>query len=65
MTFWPTSLISSVSEVLTTSMAGAGGVGTTTVDGGDSGGGVPPGGVPVAVAVLVTSPESTSSCVRV
>ncbi len=63
MTFWPTSVILSVSEVLTTSMPGAGALGISLVDGGDSGGGVSPGGVPEAVAVLVSPVESRSACV--
>ena len=39
--------------------------GTVTDDGGDTGGVTPAGGVPVAVAVLVTEPASTSACVTV
>jgi hypothetical protein len=50
---------------LTTVNAGAGGVGIVTLDGGDVGGAVLPGGVPVAVAVFDTDPESTSVWVRV
>ena len=52
------------SAVLTTVSAGAGVAATAAVDGGE----VtvpPPGAVPVAVAVLVTCPASTSAWVTV
>ncbi|WP_236610929.1 hypothetical protein [Microbacterium sp. UCD-TDU] len=41
---------------------GAGTTGISVVDGGETGGS-PVGGVPVAVAVFDTLPESTSACV--
>ena len=47
-------MISVRSAVLETVSAGAGVTGISTVDGGDTGG-VPSGGVPVAVAVLLSS----------
>jgi hypothetical protein len=43
--------------------AGAEFTSTVVVDGGDTGGVPPPGGVPVAVAVLLTEPASKSACV--
>ncbi len=46
-------------------IAGAGSTGTRTVDGGETGGTSDPGGTPVAVAVLLTDPLSTSAWVRV
>ena len=47
----------------TIAMPGAWAAGTVAVDGADSSGVVDPGGVPCAVAVLVTDPASTSACV--
>ncbi|KQY78181.1 hypothetical protein ASD13_05880 [Microbacterium sp. Root1433D1] len=52
----------STSADFTTVNAGAGSTGTSVVDGGETGGS-PVGGVPVAVAVFDTLPESTSACV--
>src|SRR5258705_313391 len=49
---------------LTRVSAGAGGIGKTTVDGGEATAG-PEGGVPDAVAVSVTEPASTSAGVPV
>ncbi|VXB13772.1 conserved hypothetical protein [Massilia sp. 9I] len=49
---------------MSTVSAGAGFAGTVTVDGGESTG-VPPGGVPVAVAEFDVDPRSTSACVNV
>ena len=48
-----------------TVMAGAAGNSTVVSDGGETGGVPPAGGVPVAVAELVTEPASTSACVTV
>ena len=48
---------------LTTVIAGPGTAGTVAVEGPDSTGVVDPGGVPCAVAVLVTEPASTSAWV--
>ncbi len=50
------------SAVLTRVIAGVSSAGTTTVEGGDTGGS-PVGGSPVTVAVLVTPPASMSACV--
>src|SRR5918999_1271175 len=58
------SVSSTVPARLSSAMAGAGGVGVDVVSGGLSTGG-PPGGVPVAVAVLLTEPAMMSACVTV
>ena len=54
-----------VSADFSSVIAGAGSTGTRTVDGGETGGTSDPGGTPVAVAVLLTDPLSTSAWVRV
>ncbi len=61
----PAAVISVRSAVLATVRDGAGGTVTIAVDGGDTGGSVSPGGVPVAVAVFVIWPASMSACVVV
>ena len=59
----PAAVIVDRSADFTTVMAGWGSDGTSTSDGGDTGGSPPPGGFPVTVAALVTPPASTSACV--
>ena len=62
---WSTarSFMAASSAVFTTVMPGVGSMVTMTVDGGETGGGVLPGGVPVPVAVLLMDPASTSAWV--
>ena len=60
----PAAVIVDRSADFTTVIAGCGSPGICTVDGGDTGGS-PDGGVPVAVAVLVSRPASTSAWVSV
>ncbi len=60
----PAAVISVRSAVFVTVSAGAGSPGISTVVGGDTGG-VPDGGVPVAVAVFDSCPASMSACVSV
>ena len=64
MTVCPAAVIVVGVAVLTTVIAGFWLPGMVTVDGGDTGSG-PVGGVPVAVAVLLTVPPSTSAWVTV
>ncbi len=62
MIIWPAAVISVRSAVFDTVSPGDGSDGTSTSDGGDTGGS-PDGGVPVTVAVLVTPPASMSAWV--